>query len=264
MTVLVDPPLWPAHGRLWSHVASDTSLDELHAFATRAGIPRRSFEGDHYDIPEERYAAVVAAGATRVSGTELARRLGASGLRFRKRKGERPLARVPDGLAAVVPAPHLLEVVASPHERKGAGATVVLLRSTDDPPRMVLVRNSTREGWASPGGKREDADGSVRQTAVREVAEEIGVHLAPDELDVVGYERITIAPGHAVGSWDEGDNYLQTYAARIPSTTPLTPDLVEVLEAEWVTESVARQRCGEAPWWPLAQWWWEHGGWPTA
>src|SRR5665648_976469 len=30
MTVLVDPPIWPRHGRLWGHLVSDTSLAELH------------------------------------------------------------------------------------------------------------------------------------------------------------------------------------------------------------------------------------------
>ncbi|GAA4869216.1 DUF4031 domain-containing protein [Serinicoccus chungangensis] len=260
MTVLVDPPRWPAHGRLWSHVASDTSLAELHAFAAAVGIPQRSFEGDHYDIPEERYAEVVAAGAAEVGGTELARRLRDSGLRFRKRKGERPLARVEDGLAGVAPTPHVLEVVASPMERLGAGASVVLLRARGVPDRMVLVRNSTREGWGAPGGKRELSDGSARAAAVREVAEEIAVDLVQERLAPVGYQRITLPPGHGARSWDEGDNYVQVYAATLPAPVPLRPDGVEVLEARWLTAEEARAVAGSAPWWPLAEWWWAHGG----
>jgi len=89
--VLIDPPSWPAHGRRWSHLVSDASLAELHAFARRLAIPERGFEGDHYDIPEERYPAVVAAGAIPVSSRELLRRLQASGLRRSKRRGERVL-----------------------------------------------------------------------------------------------------------------------------------------------------------------------------
>ena len=91
MAVLIDPPLWPAHGRRWSHLASDASLVELHAFAARAGIPERGFEGDHYDVPEERYADTVAAGAMPVSSRELLRRLQDSGLRRPKRRGEKVL-----------------------------------------------------------------------------------------------------------------------------------------------------------------------------
>ena len=41
MTILIDPPDGPpAHGRLWSHLASDASYDELHAFARDARHPR--------------------------------------------------------------------------------------------------------------------------------------------------------------------------------------------------------------------------------
>lgn len=85
MTILIDPPFWPAHGTLWSHVVSDSSYDELHQFATGLGIPRRLFDHDHYDLPQERYADAVAAGATEVAGTALIRRLIASGLRVRER-----------------------------------------------------------------------------------------------------------------------------------------------------------------------------------
>jgi hypothetical protein len=81
VAVLIDPPMWPAHGRAWSHLVSDRSLAELHAFAAAAGVPARGFDRDHYDVPEEAYAALVAAGAVPVSGGELVRRLVASGLR---------------------------------------------------------------------------------------------------------------------------------------------------------------------------------------
>lgn len=79
--ILIDPPFWPAYGRLWSHLVSDTSYDELHEFASAAGLPAHLFDEDHYDIPQERYAAVVAAGAVEVAGRDLIRRLIASGLR---------------------------------------------------------------------------------------------------------------------------------------------------------------------------------------
>lgn len=81
MTVLLDPPLWPRHGTVWGHLVSDTSLDELHGFAARAGIPRRAFDLDHYDVPTERYDDLVALGATLVDSRQLVRRLRASGLR---------------------------------------------------------------------------------------------------------------------------------------------------------------------------------------
>ena len=82
--ILIDPPNAAGHGRLWSHLASDTSFEELHAFALTLGIPPRGFDKDHYDVPAERYDDVVAAGATPVSSRDLVARLIASGLRRRR------------------------------------------------------------------------------------------------------------------------------------------------------------------------------------
>ena len=86
MTVLIDPPNAPGHGRLWSHLASDTSYDELHAFARAVGIPERGFDRDHYDVPAEWYEQMLAAGAEPVTSRELVRRLHAAGLRRRKQR----------------------------------------------------------------------------------------------------------------------------------------------------------------------------------
>jgi hypothetical protein len=83
--ILIDPPLVPSRGYLWSHLASDTSYDELHAFAQALGIPERGFDRDHYDVPAQRYDDVVSAGAVPVSSRELIVRLRDAGLRRRKR-----------------------------------------------------------------------------------------------------------------------------------------------------------------------------------
>ncbi|MET9549600.1 MULTISPECIES: DUF4031 domain-containing protein [unclassified Streptomyces] len=81
MTLYIDPPTWPGHGRMWSHLVSDVSHEELHAFAAAIGAPRRAFDGDHYDIPSERYEDAVRAGAVEVGSKELVRRLTGAGLR---------------------------------------------------------------------------------------------------------------------------------------------------------------------------------------
>lgn len=91
MAVYVDPPLWPAHGTVFSHLVSDTSLEELHAFAKAAGIPERAFDGDHYDVPERRYQDLLSAGAIPVEARILVRKLIASGLRIPARQRSKAL-----------------------------------------------------------------------------------------------------------------------------------------------------------------------------
>jgi hypothetical protein len=83
--ILVDLPQWPAHGRLWAHLASDTALAELHAFAEALGVPRRGFDRDHYDIPAERYPVAVWLGASPVSSRDIVAALHRRGLRRPKR-----------------------------------------------------------------------------------------------------------------------------------------------------------------------------------
>lgn len=84
--IYIDPPLWPAHNTHFSHLVSDTSLEELHNFAGAAGISRRAFDQDHYDVPAHRYRDLVKAGATAVDGATLVRALIAGGLRIPARE----------------------------------------------------------------------------------------------------------------------------------------------------------------------------------
>jgi hypothetical protein len=82
--ILIDPPVWPGWDRVWSHLVSDESYEELHAFARLVGIPVRGFDRDHYDVPSDKYDEIVAAGAIPVASRVLVRRLIESGLRHRK------------------------------------------------------------------------------------------------------------------------------------------------------------------------------------
>lgn len=91
MTVYADTPRWPRHGMLWGHLISDTSLEELHELAARAGLPPRAFDLDHYDWPDSARESLAEAGARFVADGELTRILLASGLRVKLR--DRPAAR---------------------------------------------------------------------------------------------------------------------------------------------------------------------------
>jgi hypothetical protein len=81
VTILVDAAVWPFRGRLWAHLISDESYDELHDFAARLGMPRRAFQGDHYDVPAELREQALRLGACSVPAREIVRRLHTSGLR---------------------------------------------------------------------------------------------------------------------------------------------------------------------------------------
>ena len=84
--IYIDPPRWPAHHTVFSHLVSDTSLAELHGFAAAAGIAARAFDLDHYDVPASRYRDLVARGAVEVDGGTLVRLLIRGGLRVKARE----------------------------------------------------------------------------------------------------------------------------------------------------------------------------------
>jgi hypothetical protein len=76
--------------RHWCHMVSDTDFEELHEFASRIGIPRRRFQGDHYDLPPFMRERAVALGAVEVGTRELTRRMaGPRGERVRRRRARR-------------------------------------------------------------------------------------------------------------------------------------------------------------------------------
>lgn len=86
MAILIDEARWWFQGRKWCHLVSDVSYDELFEFTDSLDIPRRAFQGDHFDIPEEYRHAMIAAGATVVESRELLQRLRAAGLRLSPRE----------------------------------------------------------------------------------------------------------------------------------------------------------------------------------
>lgn len=95
MAILIDPPAWPAHGTLWSHLVSDSDYEELHAFAAQLGAPRRGFDLDHYDVPASLHARAISLGARAVTAKEVVFSLRRSGLRVRgvEREAKRPVRR---------------------------------------------------------------------------------------------------------------------------------------------------------------------------
>jgi hypothetical protein len=84
------------NGHRWCHLIADTD-EELHALATRIGLKRAWFQGNHYDLTPGRRALAVAAGAV-----ELDRRAFVAKLRARRR----PLPKIDVACAGGLPSPH--------------------------------------------------------------------------------------------------------------------------------------------------------------
>ena len=70
MAVYVDDAVTLWRGERWAHLMADT-LDELHAFAARLGMPRRAFQdktsGAHYDVTAQLRERAIALGAVVIS-----------------------------------------------------------------------------------------------------------------------------------------------------------------------------------------------------
>jgi len=251
MAILIDPPLWPAHGRLWSHLVSDTSFEELHSFARAHDVPDRGFDGDHYDVPQERYAALVTAGARAVPGRELLHRLRSAGLRRPKRRGERVLASHRDAagrrvdllLSALPPtrpvrgvwllASGAAGVLAVPARGvPGAPPTWTLPRA-DTPPdagpdagpdgwsRLAadVARGLTAAAWAGPAGWRQV--GYLRRG--EGAAADVEVVLHRDDASEDG------GPVHPPARWVHPEGVRLHPAGAVPALAPLLDAVLPAL-----------------------------------
>lgn len=238
MTIWIDPPAWPAHGRLWSHLVSDSSYAELHEFAVAQGIPRRAFEGDHYDVPEERYAALVSAGARPVGGRDLVRLLQRSGLRVQKRRHERVVASVPD--APWLPPGSRADVIASRQEDPPSHTVVVRLalrRGTD----LAVVDRPDRRGADLPSAP---VGGLAATDAVDRLHRVVTGGPAPVGLRLVGYVRNVVREPDADYPWP-------TPLASFALWGRELDDAEDLLAGRWMPAGEQSLALGDRHWWPL-------------
>ena len=70
MAVYVDDMRARFGRMIMCHMVGDTD-DELHQMADTINLPRRWFQGDHYDISLSKRALAVAAGAVEINQQEL-------------------------------------------------------------------------------------------------------------------------------------------------------------------------------------------------
>jgi muramoyltetrapeptide carboxypeptidase len=226
VTLLIDPPNASGHGRLWSHLASDTSYEELHRFAQGLGIPQRGFDRDHYDIPAERYDSVVAAGALPVSSRELISRLKAAGLRRRKattlapKKPGRSLIRADrlhagDRVAVVAPA--------GPVEGDRLDAGLAVLESWGLDVRVTEHARGTHERFrylaADDASRAADLTSAWTDPRVRAVFCARGGYGVQRMVDLLDWDSLAAAGPKVLVGFSDVTALHQAFAARLGLST---------------------------------------------
>lgn len=215
---------------------STTSYAELHDFARRAGISRRAFEGDHYDIPEEHYAQVVAAGAVPTEGRELVVALRDSGLRISKRKHERVVESTPGA--------HWLP--------PGSRADVIASRQDNPPPNTVVVRAVVRHAGSllvvgRPDGHGLDlptrtvGEGEVADDAVQTLCDDLGV--SAEGVSLLGYVRNVVHHPDADYPWPTPNACFALFT--------VVTDGPAAIKGTWLPPQTLESELGERHWWPL-------------
>lgn len=119
-------------------------------------------------------------------------------------------------------------------------SAVVLLRADG---RALSVRKAGTRMFMFPGGKPEPGE-SPLQTAVREVAEETGIRLRPEELTFLGVREAAAA--NEAGYQVVGD----VFALSRPLTADEVPaTAAEIADLTWLDPSApeAPEGCGLAP-----------------
>jgi ADP-ribose pyrophosphatase YjhB (NUDIX family) len=96
---------------------------------------------------------------------------------------------------------------------------VLVVRDTDD--RLLLLRQPPGRGWGVPAGLLKRGE-SAPHGAARELFEETGLRVAPDELQPMQPNALV----HTAWRWVD-----VVFTARVPAGSPLTVDGGEVYEA---------------------------------
>jgi 8-oxo-dGTP pyrophosphatase MutT (NUDIX family) len=116
-------------------------------------------------------------------------------------------------------------------------ASRVLLVDRDG--RILLFRGcdpgdpAAGEWWFTPGGGRDEGE-TAQECAVRELHEETGLLLAPDEVGAVVHERVTVFPFDGVTYRQSEDYFLVRVDAHDVDTDRFSPlEMVSVLEHRW-------------------------------
>lgn len=125
-------------------------------------------------------------------------------------------------------------------EDQPSAAVAVVIAEAPEPSVLVMrraehPRDPWSGHWALPGGRCEPEDADLRATAVRETAEECGLHLADSEATTRlpdSWAGRSVGRPVLVGAW----------RFTIAAPRPLTLDPAEAAEARWLPVAELRDR----------------------
>ncbi len=117
------------------------------------------------------------------------------------------------------------QLLARPHNH---GALVAIWHQE----RLLLVQTSYRHGLGLPGGGLERGE-TARQAAVRELAEELGLTVSPQEL---------LDPWQITETSARGKNTVTIFALRMAEEPAIRLDGLELVASQWLTTPEALGR----------------------
>lgn len=120
-----------------------------------------------------------------------------------------------------------------------AQAAVAIVHAGGAVESVLLIRRAERAEdpwsghWSLPGGRRDPQDRDRVETALRELAEECGIHLGREALETALplIEARRPAPPYLL---------VAPFVFRVPRELPATVDVREAVEARWVPLSLLR------------------------
>jgi 8-oxo-dGTP pyrophosphatase MutT (NUDIX family) len=118
-------------------------------------------------------------------------------------------------------------------------AAVAIVRARAPEDSVLLIRRAEREGdswsghWSFPGGRRDPEDPNLLHTALRELEEECGIRLGPEQLEAALPHRFA---RRRVGRF----LLVAPFLFRVDLALPAVLNPLEAVEALWLPLSVLR------------------------
>jgi 8-oxo-dGTP pyrophosphatase MutT (NUDIX family) len=149
--------------------------------------------------------------------------------------------------------PHRMDLLRTAELPEGCAVRTAFVLAVDAVDRTLLTRvDRPGRGWEVPGGHLDPGE-SPRDAAARELAEEAGLVVRPEQLSLAGGQQITLLePPPADYAYSPLD-FMAFYTVRLPVRGGRTfPDPAsECAEAAWVDRPELLRRCPDATWLPL-------------